>query len=574
MKKLFYLLMLIMFFVLSYVVFATPFDNSTGVAAVAILDGTGAGDYTTLAAASTAFNTVVGGINRAWTLQVNNGTYTEPTNSYFGNTFGIDGSLTIKPASGATPILNFTYIGAAPAGVIGHVVIGVTNGNAPDTSNCFSSNSKYIIDGSNTPGGITRNMTWIAGSPTTALATPMNYVVTVFGNNDNVIVKNMDIEIYDTSGAHAPIRWASGNVATLGGDILPDGGLLQNCKLVASYTGTGTHASGYGFATSVAIGTLTAGAVAGDLVIEKNEMYCKQRGIFLNAYGNITIRNNSIIMGGGTSTGYSYQGIFHFTANGNSGFVQNIYNNKINMTVPPVIATYSACGILCDSGVGTPPAPDMDGTYNIYNNTLESITFNPAYSAATDAGTYAISVNSVISDYIVEHNSFNIPSDAYLTGTTLGRIAGIRIPLAMTSGSVICGNNIIRMAQATTTPANVAVVFSANSLGLTFVGNDLVPTGGGGFGNIAGTPYLNLASWQAAGYDSVVSGGQSVDPTTTSPSWDSALHFLGYPVTGLGTVASSTILTDIDGDVRPATGAVPGADEPQVVTSAKTWSLY
>src|SRR5687767_3347712 len=79
---------------------AALFDNSASATTATATFGVG-GDYISLADAASSFTAVAGGINRPWQLEALTSTV-ETLPSYFGNTFGPDGLLYIKPATGVT----------------------------------------------------------------------------------------------------------------------------------------------------------------------------------------------------------------------------------------------------------------------------------------------------------------------------------------------------------------------------------------------------------------------------------------------------------------------------------------
>ncbi|MGI8907168.1 MAG: hypothetical protein ACR2IE_11835 [Candidatus Sumerlaeaceae bacterium] len=119
-------------------------------------------------------------------------------------------------------------------------------------------------------------------------------------------------------------------------------------------------------------------------------------------------------------------------------------------------------------------------------------------------------------------------------------------------------------------PGIVLYASSATIPAGNIVGNDLVKAGSTAVFAQAGTaPYADQAALSGAGYNV---GGQSVDPAST-PAWDATLHFASKPVGGLTTVAASAPLFDVHDNARPATGALPGADEPPVTAGIAEWSL-
>jgi hypothetical protein len=122
-----------------------------------------------------------------------------------------------------------------------------------------------------------------------------------------------------------------------------------------------------------------------------------------------------------------------------------------------------------------------------------------------------------------------------------------------------------------------AAISVNTTAGLTFEGNLVYAPPTGRFARLTGsnTNITAFADWQALGFDTPGTGGQSTDPFFTLPNWNSELRFAGRPIQGISGVASSTVLTDIDGNARPATDAIPGAQEPGPLAARATgWESY
>jgi len=541
---------------------AALFDNTTGGPITATVNAGGSGDYLTLGAAVAGFNGVVGGINREWTIEIQTNT-TETANMFMSNTFGVGGSVTIKPAPATTPVVDFTDT-TSPAGIFGHFVIGVNSGALPvllPTQNAFPSVNGYILDGSNTVGGTTRDLTFQAGTVGTPVASSVNRLIRLFGDNDGVVIKNMNISFFDTGGNNAAIGLGAGQVpAASGNNVAPDNCTITNCSITSG--GTGTSGCVGIDTTNAANGTLAAGNSIQGLTVTNNNIIARQRGVFMNSCTGATVRNNTISLLGGTSGAVTLGGVFFFNSNGVTPFTIDVDRNVIDVDVN--VATWTAgqgvIPLFFDSG-----SAGAIGTFNISNNVVKSVTTGGA-AVPADILMRGLVASSITSIYNIEHNSINIGT-TLANGTSAGRAAGIAFPLTFTTGSANVQNNLIRYAEADGTAVSV---YTAAATNVTIAGNDLVDFGT--VGRVGATTYADLVDWQGAGYDSVVSGGQSVDPTLTTPAWDANMHFASKPIAGLGTVAASTVLTDIDGDARPATGAVPGADEP-AITAVADWTM-
>jgi len=529
---------------------AVPFDTGATGGTVAV-----PGDYASLKLAADAFNALAGGINADWTLEIT-GDLTEPDNVAFGNaTNGF--TLTIKPQSGKSPTVTFTSISAA--GVYTHLALGVKQVTAdPVETDCFETTNGYIIDGNNgdTPGTRNLTLTNTAGSIT-------GRIITIFGKTNGVIIRNANIIQADTAGTTWCIRWGGGSVGTLT-NIAADGGLIENCYLSCNLNVTGA-------AINTSPGAITpelaAGSVFNNLEILNNEIVSAQRGIFLDSVGNATIRGNKITLSG--RPGYTSSAIFHWDANNYNGYTIDIENNIIDITDPNG-TTNGTRAIFIDTITDI----DNSGTVNINNNIFKNFTFSA--TASGDVEYLAMVLNRPRVTYNIEHNSVNMPLSGIVTGVTAGKVAAVSIGSSALVSPVNLSNNLIRMAQ---TGAGAAVINSQGGV-LTAAGNNLVSPGSAPIGIVGATSYADFAAWQGAGYDTAATKGQSVDPASTSPAWDSDLKFMktGVPAPMIG-VASSTILTDIDGEARPATGATPGADEPNVfiptpLSAQPVWSIY
>lgn len=543
--------------------FAAPFDNSTGTAATAVLNPAGGGDYTSLAAAATAFNAVTGGINRPWTLQVDaNTTITEATDVYLANSFGAQGSLTIKPAPGTQPTFAFTNL-TPGTGVIGHFVIGCTTGAAAASStNSFSSNGKYVIDGSNTTGGTTRDMTF---SMPTGNDGSNTYTIRIFGDNDGVVIKNCNIHNRKTGSTSSLSSTAVG----LGGGKLSDTNLAvtpDNCQIVNNWLqATPTSITGNGVESVLnASGTVASAedTITGT-VITGNDIIGKRYGLFLAGCVSETVSGNRITVMGASSPTINYVGMILLDTNAVDGGTITIDSNRFNIVnTPTTQAARGNMAVWVASGMST-------STINLTNNNVLDMTYTS--TGGGDTLNRGFTLQSATCTYLVEHNSINVSSNAPTTGATTGNVAAIQCSALSTSGAITIRNNIVRFNDGGT---NTACITVANTTNVASLGNDLVPGASVQYGMVGATRYATLAAWQGAGFDALASGAQSTDPTVVFPAWNADLHFAFAPPT-LGSVAASTVLLDIDGDDRPTTGALPGSDQVAPgAAHAQSWGFY
>jgi hypothetical protein len=530
--------------------FAVPFDNSAGGPAVATV-GTG-GDYATFSAAVAGFNAVTGDINRPWTMSILSNT-TETTNPMMANTFGAGGSLTIKPAAGTQPTITFTIVGATATqpGFWAHFGIGVndnylttaadTPGGYPvanATNNHRPSNNNYIIDGSNTVGGTTRDLTFYGN-----LASGINRLIGVVGDQDGVVIKNCNIIFQDTAGSAYAIRYATMNVTGLG-PLVPDNNVLQNCFVNSRL---GASALQFGIETGNAQGTMPAGEGIENLQLIDNHIVTRYRSVFMNPCKSFTFKGNLFENGDAIVTGgYLQTGIWML--NGVAGpapslaWVSNIEDNVTSFT--------NAGGTGTGFGTVVYDVSNSSGTLNVKNN----IHLPQIHTLADPAdGAYRVfHCNGAATQYNIEHNSVHVPEMPRVSGATLGAVAVVNAGNAFTDGGLLVRNNIFRFGE---TGTNAFAYRLASAANVVVNGNAI--SGGGKVGRVAATNYPTFADWQGAGYDV---NGQDVDPTLTSPgAWDDSLHFVGgspRPLLGV----TPTVAVDIDGDAR-ASYAYPGADE-------------
>lgn len=531
--------------------FAATFDTGSTDGTVSV-----PGDYASLKLAADAFNALSGGINANWTIEITDD-LTEPDNVAFGNLTN-GKTLTIKPAATKSPTITFTA--ATAAGIYGHLVFGVNQVTGdPVEADYFETTDGYVIDGNNGGTSGERNMTL-----TNTASSVAGRIVTIFGKNDGVIIKNLILIQADTGGTSWCARWGGGSLGTKT-NIAADGGTIENCQMTANANPAGVAVS---FSPGANTPELAAGYAFNNIQILNNDIDAGQRGIFLNSVGNVTIRGNKITLSG--RTGYTTAGIFHWDANDYANYTITIENNVLDITTPNTSATNGTYGILIDSVTDA----TNSGIVNIQNNILKNFAFTSA--SPIDQYYRGIVITRRGVTYTLEHNSINMPNSDQVTGASAGKVEAISISSAAGTSTVDLKNNLIRMAQ---TGANAVVVNAAGGV-LTAAGDNLVSAGGATMGIVGVTTYTDFAAWQTGGYDTTGTGGQSVDPTTTTPSWDSDLKFAktGLP-SPMGGVASSSVLTDIDDESRPATGATPGADEPHVyippvLSCNPSWGVY
>ncbi len=532
---------------------AIPFDNSSSSVPATASVGL-SGDYLTLSAAAAAFS-ALSGVNRPWVLEIQND-ITEASNCYFGATFGANGSLTIRPAPSATPTVTFTNTND-PSGYDGHLVLGARNGAAIDLATTPSSTGRYIVDGCNVPGGTTRDLTIQAGTPAVSIASGSEVLLNLVGNTDLAVVRNVNLGMYDTSGFTAALALTAVRIA--GTDLAPDGTTIRNCSLSAG--GTAVNANGL-LLTEVNGLTLATGSAIQNTLVEDCAITARQYGILMLATADATIQRNSIVVSGGTNPSPAYAGILHQDSNEIASFVMTIRRNRVGGSAPGGL-----------TAVHLTPGPTTQGTYVLDDNIVNDFAIT-GLSSPTVLNCRGIVGGSGLCSYIIEHNSIRIPHNANISISGPQQVIGIGLSAPVSSPHTAqVRNNIVRVEQAT---FGAAALSYASHVNVTSNHNCL--SSADMIGWVGGTPYLSFAAWNTGGsppgFFGFDGGGQSVNPFTTTPAWDGDLHFASKPVAGLAVVASSGFSTDFDGDPRPFTGALPGADEPTATTGVGDWPSY
>jgi hypothetical protein len=528
---------------------AIPFDTGAVGGVVKVGPTVSVGDgYTSLAVAATAFNGLAGGINANWTIEIVED-LTEPAHVYIANaTNGF--KLTIKPEATKNPTITFTQTtGGTTAGAL---VFGVNTSGAVAAANVFTSVNGYEIDGSNN-GTNSRNLTI-----TNASNIGTTIILRVVADTDGLVVKNTRLISTKASGTDTIIGLGAGKVDSI--DRIPDNLRVENCELRADLLTNTSATSGIGVAGTNAFTTaIDATANMTGHIFVGNDVFVRHRGIAPVYSRNYQVLDNIITLNNPNS-GTESTAIGDLLSNGSStpGTVTILRNRIVQATTANTAATFGISGITIGVGSGT--------TYVVSNNTITGMAASSA--SAVDSVYRGIRLASGADIFNIEHNSINVDASGTPNGTTVGRVGAISIT-TLTTGSVNLSNNLIRYAQ----PAGAAIV-GASATGLaptSFKGNNIVATAApvGVITGATGTPFVTHAAWLAEGYDTA--GGQSVDPTTTTPAWNASLLFSGAPA-GMAGVGASTVLTDIVGTARPATGALPGAQQPGA--SAGEWLHY
>ncbi|MDP1676762.1 MAG: T9SS type A sorting domain-containing protein [Bacteroidota bacterium] len=493
------------------------------------------GTYDSLGAAIAALN--AGGVDGAVTMLLLNGTHNVGSNISLGCTgTSVTNTITFKPDAGATVTVNFLD-GSSTASIDGHFVIGSPNALS---TNLVSTN--YVtIDGSNN-GTSSKDLT--INGPVTTL---QRSVIRIFGNSDNITIKNCIININTTSASsNAPINIT--NFFSTPTNFNPDNIAIQNNTLNGT---TGTASVGIHSANS---GAPTVGAT--NLIISGNIISGNLRGCFISYTNDANIYGNTITVAStGATTNLTAYGITVQTNFSTAG-VFNIYNNKLTSLTTNCTIAGASNGVIGIDNQTTASHP-----VNIYNNFIGGFGFT---GSPNNARVYGIRVTST-SICNVYHNTIYIPELTDMA--TSNNIAGIAFATAATteltpsaSANTTIKNNIIKIDETTMKVWGIRRVGMAAA---TFVSNynDVfinASNTSGNYGFYNATDRQTMQDWRDSSLQDANS--KNVDVTLTSAS---DLHLAGgsngdvnlIGVTGLG------IGADIDGDTRSGTFPYMGADE-------------
>ncbi|MGI8906235.1 MAG: hypothetical protein ACR2IE_07075 [Candidatus Sumerlaeaceae bacterium] len=552
---------------------AKKFSDAPAGQGVSTVNSGGGADYISLDEAAKDFSSLAGGCTGNWTLLIASDLF-EPNNVAFGNLTN-GNSVTVRPAPSSQPTITFTTT-TALAGTIwaGHLLIGTTS--TLNLAGQLLGTDNFTIDGSNVPGGTTRDLKI---TDTSAL-TVGSYLVRVVGACGNATIKNAVIE-QQSSGTLESFCVEFTNRRDIGSvDRVPTTGTVTNCLLRSK-----TSANGQAIVCRNS-GTIAAGTVMTGMSFTSNTIETTFRGFFMNpAVGDVLNNTCSIDE---TFTFTSRPDLFEHSFNGSSGYTLNFKNNK--MTKLRVSAGNTA-GVLSAMFIGQGIAQPQVGTYNIENNFFGGFDLGDIPTTTAPSLVRAITIQGAAAGTTVTcntnilHNSINMPNFANLQqAANVDRYCALALNQGQYAGTTILKNNIIRMEQNNGVvywKVGGAVgpfisdynVFYLGNAGAQFAGYNVA--NGSHVANVA-----DFAAWQlASGQDA---NSRVVNPTVPviagAGAWasNSDLHFTSDPGSVyLGTPVGLT--TDIDGQSRSVTQPVIGADELAisiVVTAADDWQLF
>lgn len=419
-------------------------------------------------------------------------------------------NLIINPAPTKTPTITITGC-------------STTSGATQYSGIAYSGASFITIDGSNTVGGVTRDLT-------IAMNDSLNgrIGITLFGNTDFIAIKNTNIIFQKITILNSSTRGIYANGQASG---VADSLIVENCKI-----GDDVYAPAY----SVSItGSSGSSFYASKVYIKNNELRGVLRSVYFfygGAAGTVSeISGNIINPTYAPVTGNVVWGMLFNTYGG----TVNIHNNKMHHLIS---ASTSTNGVY---GIGT--LTSQPGTVvNVYNNFLGGDFQHTG--TGIPASVDVISFQDNIPQANVYHNTIvlnniNKPTAPRLTGIRWGGTANVNLK-----------NNIVINEN------DVATAYALYSAGGTFTSNynDLYVSGASANIGFSGVARQSFQTWQD-------STGQDANSVNVAAPFTAALdfHIPDGTLTALESAGTPVALvtTDIDGQLRNVSTPDIGADE-------------
>ena len=482
-------------------------------------------------------------------------------------------TLTIKPASGVSP----TITGALASSPLIRIF-----------------NNYTTIDGSNTAGGTTRNLTisntsttsprvvTIGSSGTTPITnctlkntTIINGInssdaVNVSDGNtpgtagyfNNITIQNNSIQLARI-GVYCIADLVSGNGSGLlitGNDLTTSG--ANSIRLVPIYvqgvdgatvsnntmgnmanTADASNISGIWFAT----GTVNS-TISGNTISSISGTSGGPRGIAItsgDANSNLTITGNTISGISTSSTTIPY-GIYYFSSTAGSTIQLNRISNISNSNS----GGYSAIGIGLASSSTT-------ANTTVVNNLIYDIAGYGYSSLTTDNG-YGINISSG-GGYNLYFNTISLATNQTIAGYPACLIIGSSVT---TAGSLNIRNNIFSIEATTGTERYAVLCNAANTVFSNLNYNDYYSSGTN-FGYINTTNYSTIGTWRTA-------TGQDLNSLNANPSFISASDLHPKERALISGTSIGSVTTDYAGITRAATPTIGAYEMPLVTTSPAT----
>ncbi len=465
--------------------------------------------FTTLADAITALNTF--GVSSAVRFLIDDNLNEVGANLLITRSdLTATNNLIIKSAPVKTPTITIT--GAS------------TVAGASQYSGISYSGASYItIDGSNTDGGTTRDLTIVMNDSLNG-----RIGIQLYGNTDNIVIKNLYLKFNLINLVNASTRGIYANGQASG---VADSLIVENCQIADV-----AHAPAYSISITGASASLS---YVSKVYIKKNDLYGIMRSVYF-FYGGAA-GTTSEISGNYISPAYA-----PIIGNVVWGMLFNTYGGTINIHSNKMHHLISANNVTSGIyGIGT--LTGQPGTIvNIYNNFLGGDFQHTG--TGIPASVDVISFQDNIPQANVYHNTIvlnniNKPTAPRLTGIRWGGTANVNIE-----------NNIVINEN------DAATAYALYNGGGTFTSNynDLYVSGATANIGFSGVARQSFQTWQD-------STGQDVNSVNVTAPFTAALDFhipdgTLTPLESAGTPIA-LVTTDIDGQVRNLSNPDIGADE-------------
>ncbi len=386
-------------------------------------------------------------------------------------------TITFKPAPGVSPTVAFNYPADANSGPSGAFIIGI-----PHTNNIAWADAKptknIVFDGSNTPGGETRDMTFTNTTGSHRNGMPF----AIIGDVENVTIKNLKIYHRATNLPSATQAGFNGalsfrvnhNAAT---NNAPRNILVENNHISVDFQGVSPGFNG------INVFRTASGSVGHiqNITIKNNLIEGKANGMFLAWYGdNISITGNEIRVNQDIGQGILAQAAIQFPLGLSSSNVSVTGNRITRVSNIATGATVNMAAIDIVAG----------GNFLVANNMI----FGFQVTAPTGHAGFlrGIRVNNASAIVNFVYNSMLLNNLTSISGATSLVYEGVDL----VSGSLTIRNNIFETQEPD---------FAHNLLDLgvlpTAASNNLyffTPESLAAIGLFNQIRHVNLALWQAA----------------------------------------------------------------------------
>ncbi len=470
-------------------------------------------DYETVEAAITDLNTQ-GVTDPGVTFLIRSGTYSSSNTLTITTTTGTaTAPIIFKPDIGATVIVERT----GTTGIVWQLSAGVT----------------YVtLDGSNTVGGSTRDLTIINTIPGTT------YGLTALGNNPNCLFTNLIVD------AGAGTTANRNSTSSIGIRVHYSGSESNETKIInnqVTNAGIGIRMEG----NSVILNNVISNNVIDNVGLVG--IYALYASNTIIAYNNVQVPEGTGTSSYGIQLGSSIQGNFRVYDN-------VIHNIKSNSTSTSTTAGIAGIYLTSTSTGGTPPRSGA-----VFNNFIYDVSYTAATGTAPVYGIWFSAASPNTYPDTVAFNSISLTG----TGDGIRNSAAFAFTSTSTGHKLFLKNNILSNQSLYSTGLAWAIFKNGTQAQTTLTSdnNDLYvgTTSGTRFtGRIGTTDYTTIADWSAA------IGGDNAS-FSELPFFTSAndLHIPNGTSTQLESAGTSlaNITTDFDGDVRSITTPDVGADE-------------